>query len=325
MAVRKSQQGVALVAVLLIFALISVLAASMVHRQNLLLQRSLNMLSQDQAYQFALAIELFAREVLHDDYEKDRKDNKFVDTLQELENSIVYAEPTFSVEGQLDDLQARFNINSLVTPTGQVNSIARQRFENLLFQLGITDFRVEVLIDWLDPDDQVSEGGGAEDETYLLKDPPYRAGNQPMRNTSELLLLEGMTRETYELLEPYVTALPPEVNKLNVNTMSAQLIRSLDSRISEQQALAAVEARGVEGYESLQEFLNEFASFNLQSQAAQLDVRSEYFQLTARAIFDGRSSRLVSIIHRDRNGEIEVIQRDQGKRYAITKQALQLQ
>jgi len=321
----RTQRGVALVAVLLIFALISLLAASMVHRQNLLLQRSLNMLSQDQAYQFALAIELFAREILYDDYEKDRKDNKFVDTLQELENSIVYAEPTFSVEGQLDDLQARFNINSLISANGQVNPIARQRFENLLFQLGITDFRIEVLIDWLDPDDQISEGGGAEDETYLIKSPPYRAGNQPMRNTSELLLLEGMTLEIYELLEPYVTALPPEVSKLNVNTISAQIIRSLDSRISEQQALAAVEARGVEGYESLQEFLNEFASFNLQAQAAHLDVRSEYFQLTARAIFDSRSSRLVSILHRDQNGKIDVIQRDQGKKYSITKQALQLQ
>lgn len=324
MGARTKQRGVALVAVLLIFALISILAASMVHRQNLLLQRSLNMLSQDQAYQFALAIELFAREFLHDDFEKDRKDNKFIDTIQELENSIVYAEPTFAVEGQLDDLQARFNINSLVSTNGQVNAIARQRFENLLFQLGITDFRVEVLIDWLDPDDQASEGGGAEDETYLVKDPPYRAGNRPMLNTSELLLLEGMTQEIYELLSPYITALPPQVNKLNVNTIPAQLIRCLDVRITEQQALAAVEARGKEGYETLQEFLNEFAGFNLQNQAAQLDVKSEYFQLTARAIFDGRSSRLVSILHRDTNGKIETIQRDQGKKYSITKQALQL-
>src|SRR5690606_22091386 len=146
-----------------------------------------------------------------------------------------------------------------------------------------------------------------------------------MRHTSVLLLLEGMTRETYELLEPYVTALPPEVNKLNVNTMSAQLIRSLDSRISEQQALAAVEARGMEGYESLQEFLNEFASFNLQSQAAQLDVRSEYFQLTAMAIYDGRSSRWEAIIERNSNGRNDVIQRDHGRRYALTDLALPLQ
>src|SRR5690554_4105802 len=126
----RTQRGVALVAVLLIFAFISLLAASMVHRQNLLLQRSLNMLSQDQAYQFALAIALFAREMLYDDSEEARKDNKFVDTLQAQENSIVYAEAAFSVEGQLEVLQAGFNITSLISANGQVHPIARQRFEN---------------------------------------------------------------------------------------------------------------------------------------------------------------------------------------------------
>src|SRR5690606_23717209 len=124
--------------------------------------------------------------------------------------------PPFSVEGQLDDLQGKLNINALVGVTGQVDPMMKQLFQNLIFQTGVTDFRVEALIDWLDRNDQVDQAGGAEDETYLIKSPPYRAANGPMQSVSELLLVEGMTRENFQKIEPYVTVLPPEVKQINV-------------------------------------------------------------------------------------------------------------
>lgn len=317
------QRGVALVAVLLIFALISVLAAGMISRQRLQIHQSMNLLSQTQAYQLAQGVEVLARQLLVEDFKED-KNGVATDTLEEtlFKQAIVYAEPTFSIEGQLDDLQGRFNLNTLVNfQTGQVNTASLQFFQNLLFQLGITDVRIEPIIEWMDPNDQVEHPGGAEDSNYLGRDTPYRTANAPFQSASELLLIEGMTQESYQLLEPFVTALPPQVNKININTAPAAILQSLAIEITPMQAEELLEAREkAKGFETLQAFLSQPAlPPGVQQHADLLDVKSEYFQLTARGIFDGRTSRLVSILYRDPQGGVQVIRRDQSLKYPITK------
>src|SRR5690606_5509401 len=99
---ERKQQGVALVSVLLIFALIAVLATGMINRQRLQINQSINVIGQNQAYQIALGAEMLAMWSLNKDYMEDKRQNKFIDTDQELSRSIVYAElnPPFSVEGQ---------------------------------------------------------------------------------------------------------------------------------------------------------------------------------------------------------------------------------
>ena len=327
---NNRQRGVALVAVLLIFALISVLAAGMISRQRLQIHQSMNLLSQTQAYQLAQGVEVFARQLLVEDFEADKKEGVNTDTSEEpvFKRAIIYAEPTFSIEGQLDDLQGRFNLNSLVNAqTGQVNTASMQLFQNLLFQLGITDMRVEPIIEWMDPNEQVEHPGGVEDSNYLGKDVPYRTANGPFQSVSELLLIESVTQEAYELLEPYVTALPAQVNKININTAPAAILQSLDIQITPAQAQELLEVREKEeGFDRLQDFLSQPAlPPGVQQHADLLDVRSEYFQLTARGIFDGRTSRLVSILYRGPQGGIQVIRRDQSLKYPINKPALELE
>jgi type II secretory pathway component PulK len=48
------------------------------------------------------------------------------------------------------------------------------------------------IIDWRDADSKVTPGG-AEDETYLRKNPPYRCKNAPFESVDELRLVEGAT------------------------------------------------------------------------------------------------------------------------------------
>lgn len=50
------------------------------------------------------------------------------------------------------------------------------------------------IIDWRDANTEVSEGG-AEDETYLRLNPPYRCKNAPFDSIEELRLVQGMTTE----------------------------------------------------------------------------------------------------------------------------------
>ncbi len=50
------------------------------------------------------------------------------------------------------------------------------------------------IVDWRDADSQVTELG-AEDETYLLKNPPYHCKNAPFESIDELRLVEGADAE----------------------------------------------------------------------------------------------------------------------------------
>ena len=66
----------------------------------------------------------------------------------------------------------------------------------------------ERLIDWLDDNQEVSGSYGAEDNQYLLLEPPYRAANRPMQDVSELRLLLELSERDYRRLLPHVSALP---------------------------------------------------------------------------------------------------------------------
>lgn len=51
------------------------------------------------------------------------------------------------------------------------------------------------IVDWRDPDSVITEGGGAEDEYYLLQDEPSYCKNAPFETLDELLLVKGATRD----------------------------------------------------------------------------------------------------------------------------------
>jgi len=51
------------------------------------------------------------------------------------------------------------------------------------------------IVDWRDANSTVSDGGGAEDETYQRLSPPYRCKNAPFESIDELRLVDGMDLE----------------------------------------------------------------------------------------------------------------------------------
>src|SRR5690606_39085646 len=101
----------------------------------------------------------------------------------------------------------------------------------------------ERLRDWLDPDQEASGAYGAEDNQYLLAQPPYRTANRIIADPSELRLLLGMREEHYRRLRPYVSALPSEA-RINVNTAGAMVLSTLADTLTPEVAQTLVLARG---------------------------------------------------------------------------------
>ncbi|KAA1173964.1 general secretion pathway protein GspK [Marinobacter salinexigens] len=317
------QNGVALIMVLLAMALVVMLAAGMTQHQSLRVFKAGHALAQQQGMTIALGAESFAKQILVRDFDQDKEDNLMVDSLDEFwakNSAVLPLDDNGVVQVQIDDLGGRINLNDLVGTNGEVNTVVRERFARLLSVLGITDIRVDALIDWIDSNDQTTSAYGAEDGQYLVAEPGYRAGNQPFVSVSELRLIEGMTEEIYQALKPNVTALPVTGLGINVNTAPAPVLRSLHEELTDAQAESILEARLEERFENLQDFLarSEFAGLGLKSTGLTLQTR--FFEVVSRITYDDRVVNMVSTVFRNQEGEVRTVRRDTGQKNRITKE-----
>ena len=80
----RDQAGVALIIVIFVMAIVMIIAGSMARQQNLFVKRSTNQFIQMQAVELALGAEAFARQVLKQGSDDDRKNKKIVDHEKEI-------------------------------------------------------------------------------------------------------------------------------------------------------------------------------------------------------------------------------------------------
>lgn len=303
------QRGVALISVLLVVAIATVLASSMMTDQNIRVHRAGNHFDQAQTRQYALGGEELARQILQEDFSEEPgvQHRGQAWASDQLEFEFGEGEVVLNIE----DLQGRLNVNSLVAE-GETVQYTRARLATLMRQLGLDDAYVARLEDWLDMDQSVRQLG-AEDFDYLALEPPYRSGSVMMADSSEIRLLLDMDQETSDRLLPYVTALPDPFTKLNVNTASPVILQSLSTELTLEAAQALVDRRDQDGgFQSLDEFLQLPEMSGVPGEG--LGVQSAFFRVSVRARYRERIAWLTSIIQRDRtDGTMRVIYRNMGK------------
>ena len=218
----RRMRGVALIIALVVVALATILAARIGAQAALDQRRGTALLTQQQAFQVALGAEAWAIEVLRDD-----ADHSTQDSLDEA-----WATPVTlpidggTLQGQLEDMQGRFNLNNLVKADGTRNDVAVEQFQRLLARLELEPKWASLMLDWIDADSVADGVDGAEDGFYTGQQPPYRTSNRPITSTSELLALPGFGTERYRRLQPYVAALPPGT-ALNVCTAPGIVVDAL--------------------------------------------------------------------------------------------------
>jgi general secretion pathway protein K len=208
---KHSQRGVAMITAILIVALATILAVHVGYQAFLDQRRSVTAFSVDQGFQVALGAEAWVADILQKDAKQSPKSD---DYTEEWAMRI----PPLPVDGgeiigQVDDMQGRFNLNSLIRWEQTKNQYvtddkAVERLKRLLDILKLEDKWAGVIADWIDADIDAGFPDGAEDPTYTGLQPAYRTANMPITRTSELLALAGFGLERYQKLEPFVTALP---------------------------------------------------------------------------------------------------------------------
>jgi general secretion pathway protein K len=266
------QRGVALVTALLVVALATVAAVAMATRLHVDLRRTGNLVHGEQAYAYALAAESWALVILR----RDASDS----TYDALDEDWATALPPIPVEGgtvsgKVSDLQGRFNVNNLVGADGTPSTNHIEYFRRLLNVLGLDPELVNPLVDWIDADINAVFPGGAEDDTYLLEDPPYRAANRRLVSVSELRLVHGYTDEVMKVLAPHVTVLPA-ISTINVNTATAEVLLALGENMTVQSVEMLLTDREEEPFDTRQAFLAHDALAGL-TVFDGFDVTSDWF------------------------------------------------
>lgn len=319
----RREKGVALITVMLVVALATLLAVSMMRGQHLSMRYADGLFTQDQAVLYTQGAEAFVQDVLIRDLDDDKRNKRMVDHLGET-----WAKPfpAFPVDGgqvqaRLSDMQARFNLN-LLWQENAVNPAAQAFFKRLLRNLDLPENLDVALIDWMDTDNEASGVDGAEDDFYTRLPVPYRAANQPLTDVSELVLVKGFTPAILERLRPYVSVLPAGVG-LNVNTASPEVVRALTENMTLAGAEELARSRPADGYASVDSFLSEPAFNGMDSTAKSavktlLAVRSGHFELSADAVISGRHSTLHAVLARGDSGTLRVVTRDYGRQYSST-------
>lgn len=309
----KRQQGVALITVLLVVAVVTIVCAGMIARQQVSIRSSANVLDTRRAWQYALGGETLARAVL----KRDARAGAPGQTGDHLGEAWARPMQPFPLdEGgvlnvRIEDASSRFNINSLVYDQ-QINELAVNRFRRLLLRLGIVAPYAERLVDWIDLDQEPVGSEGAEDNQYLLAKPAYRTANRRMQDVSELRLIVGMTEADYRRLLPYISALPADA-PLNVNTAGAMVLSSLSDGLTPALAQDAVLARGKQGFASVEAFTSQpgLAGQGIDGQG--LATSTQYFQVISEVRMGDRRQVVVSNVQRDEQGRVRVLARDLGQ------------
>jgi len=222
------QRGVALITAVLMVALGTMLAVDVGFRGFLDQRRSGTLFALDQGFLIALGAEAWAADFLKRDLQDSQTDH-FGET---------WARPLpplpidgGSVEGRLEDMQGRFNLNNLVHTDGTTSPEAVKQLERILSMLEIETSWAAAMADWIDQDTQPGFPDGAEDTVYTGQDPPHLAANMPITRVSELMVLPGFGAERYARIKPYLSALPVGT-PINVCTAPGVVLDSLsdDSR-----------------------------------------------------------------------------------------------
>jgi general secretion pathway protein K len=180
-----------------------------------------------------------------------------------------------TISGQITDLQARFNVNSLA-PNG-VRSDAQVAVAAALFSRAqVPVSLLERLVDAIDRDD-VTLVGQSEAQAY-----GQRFRNTNLDSLADLLDVGGFTERHVAALAPWFVVLP-EATHVNLNTASAELLAAALPNVSAERLQAGLASRATKPITSVTEWLSSMGAANV---AAAFSTDTQFFETIAVIDFD---------------------------------------
>lgn len=334
--VRSQQQGVALLAAIILMLAITLIMTNIFYRHQIDVSQATASLHTDQALLIALSGEGWARELLEED-------SRNPQTNQSDHYGEIWAQamPLLPVEGGtltgcISDLQSRINLNSFSSYTAGKLQTELNQYDNMglakawiillnLLEIPATPARAATIIDWLDTDATLINSSGAEQPDYEAFQPPRVVANDRMSDASELADVMGYRVQEVQLLLPWIATLPlpPRASMpININTASEELLFALGGNYSAQFIEVIAQGRPFSDLNQLHSQLDTYLGFvNPSSTSVKgttagqiwnadlLTVSSEFFQLYLEVAIGEARIEVTSILHRRPGTQPDVIAR----------------
>ncbi|MDG2471716.1 MAG: type II secretion system minor pseudopilin GspK [Pseudomonadales bacterium] len=343
---HAKQSGVALITVLLVFAIASVIASKVIVAKVLDTQRTNGLINRTQAYYYALATEEFAILALQEDIKNDSNCDAKTDVCADhlLEELWAMGPYQYEIDAiglstvKIIDLNRFYNLNNIISGGLGVNEDELERFRGILRGLELDDRLADNLRDWLDSDDQV-HGDQSDGSAYERLEPGYRVANRALVDVSELRLIKGFSQQVVNTLLPHVTVLPllaSTITPININTASMPALMSLTKSRSgvnsaEEEGISTDEAENIIAerppYRSVQELielnivqeLNLYTVISEQLRPARITVQSQYYQINIITDYAGSRAYLSTVVQFSENGSVDrfsILSRDESNNAA---------
>ena len=323
----RHQRGVALIIALILVALATILATKLTFDGFLERRRTIGVLAAEQALHFGMGAEALAADVLTQDAQNSPSLTTLTGPWAQPTQPLPITpqddpegEPIGTLQGQLEDMQGRFNLNNLAHvipgsgPQGAIQDPQPlEQFQRLLALVQLEPKWAGIARDWIDADDIPGSPDGAEDQIYTSQTPPYRTGNWPMMSPTELMNLPGFGADRYRKIAPYVTALPTAKATINICTAPAPVLESLLASNSSGEYTPEVLANGRKTgcFPDAASFGNILGA--QRTTASQYyGTKSDYFRLTTRVTLGTTEFTLYSLLYRGNGGKITPVLRSFG-------------
>jgi general secretion pathway protein K len=292
----KAQRGVALITAVMIVAIAAAVAAKIAFAHQIWFRQMENVGERD-------ATDLLRRGALHW-ASVALLDDAAHNSIDHLGEPWAQGLPTLPVDGgaihvAVEDAQGRFNLNNLLV-NNQPSAPDISVFQRLLVLLKLDPLLANAVIDWMDPDGNVTSPGGAEDVDYLILKTPYRAANQPFTSVDELRLIHGFDEKTVQTLLPFVTVLPAGIRTtININTASPVVLAAL-ANLDVAWGQRVADARQSKPMNNVSELTPQMPQ-SMQLPAGLASVKTDFFLITLDTSIGRYQRRTVALMQRAGN------------------------
>jgi general secretion pathway protein K len=304
--VRKKERGVALLAVIVSIALMTLIVVDFATSAEFGFMSAANQVNEVRAYYLGrsgisiglalLAADLRATALAH---------SPLIDSLSK---PWAAPYPSTSIDGGTASLSVvdearKLNINALINPAnGTVNLPAVQRMQRLFMILGLDEDILPALVEWVGPASLNYQGGPGGDFYMGLK-PPYQPRSGPMPTIGDLAMVRGVDPVVFNHLRQFLTVMPEP--GVNIDTAPPEVIASLDPALMDDPQLVKeiVAARAAGSFQQVTDFTN-LLDPTVAGRIGQqgLTVQSQYFTISGMGTYAGIRKTVTAVFHREMTG-----------------------
>jgi len=305
---RKNERGVAILAVLLGVALMTLIVVDFAMTSGLGFVSAANQSNELRAGYLARSGINVGLAMLAQSARAQAQQKTPTDTLND-----VWAAPfpPMALEGgnvslSIVDETRKLPINLMVNQTGAQagapNQAAVAKVQRLFAILDVNPDLVQGIIQWITPIGASGAGGGGAFYAGLI--PPYQPRYGPMPTIGDLQMVQGFNQAIFNRVSPFLTVMNEPA--VNANTASPQVIASLEPELMQDQKIVQeiVEQRTVRPFTQPTDIMNLSGVEPGLAQRLSKDVvmRSQFFTIDGRGTYAGARKIITATFHRETTG-----------------------